>query len=86
VIDANVLVSLVSLLAPHVEPRLQYEAAWCFTNIALGSHQQVESIIAKDALPPLIALVKSGSPHVQEQVLREMRTVGSVGVEQHRGR
>lgn len=40
-IDANLIPKFIQYLARSDLPKLQFEAAWCLTNVASGSYQHV---------------------------------------------
>lgn len=50
-------------------PNVQYEAAWCITNIATGTREQVQCLVSKGVVPRLIALMSSGSDNLIDQAI-----------------
>lgn len=67
VVAAGLIPPLVELLAPSVATPLQLEAAWALTNIASGSSEHVEELVASGAVPSLIHLLTSPDDSVREQ-------------------
>eukprot|EP00117_Sycon_ciliatum_P008276 scpid39200/ scgid11049/ Importin subunit alpha-4; Importin alpha Q1; Karyopherin subunit alpha-4 len=59
---------LVQLLERSDQPMLQYEAAWCLTNIASGTSEQTMAIVNNGAIVPLITLIDA-TPHLSTQAL-----------------
>merc|ERR1740124_471470 len=49
--------------------KLQFEAAWCLTNIASGNKDQCLAVVSHNAVPSLVALIGSESVEVSEQVV-----------------
>lgn len=48
-IDANLIPIFIQFLH-HELPKLQFEAAWCLTNIASGTSDHVNNLIEKEVL------------------------------------
>ena len=69
-INQNMVPAFVTMLG-HPEAKLQFEAAWCLTNIASGTSKQCEVVVQNNGVPPLVGLM--GSP-----VARRVRA-GRVG-------
>lgn len=46
---------------------LQYEALWCLTNIASGTHENTEFLISLDVIPIFLDLLSSPNPKIKEQ-------------------
>ena len=67
-INANLVPSFVTMLG-HPESKLQFEAAWCLTNIASGTAKQCEAVINANGVPPLVGLMGSPSLDVCEQAV-----------------
>ncbi len=59
---------LIQLLDLITMPNIQYEAAWCLTNIATGTREQVQCLTEKGAVPRLIVLMNSEHDNLKEQV------------------
>lgn len=66
VIQAGLVPAFVTMLA-HPESTMQFEAAWCLTNIASGTSKQCEVVVSHGGVPPLIGLLSSPSIDVCEQ-------------------
>ena len=67
-IDANLVPTFVTMLG-HPESKMQFEAAWCLTNIASGTSKQCDVVIKNNGVPPLVALMGSPSLDVCEQAV-----------------
>jgi len=67
-INANLVPAFVTMLG-HPESKLQFEAAWCLTNIASGTSKQCEVVVQNNAVGPLVALMASGNIDVSEQAV-----------------
>jgi hypothetical protein len=68
VIEANLVPAFVTMLA-HPNDQLQFEAAWCLTNIASGTAEQCEIVVSQNAVPSLVNLLASPAIHVSEQAV-----------------
>ena len=53
VIDANMIQTFIEILH-YADPKFQFEAAWCLTNIASGTSDHVGKLIEKDVLDHFI--------------------------------
>ena len=53
---------LVALLTHDDATQMQFEAAWCLTNLTAGTHAHTKAVVAANALPGL-AHVLMHSPH-----------------------
>jgi len=69
VIDANLVPRLIQLLEFKDMPQIQYEAAWCLTNIATGTTEQTQCLTEKGAIARFIMLINSEHDNLKEQVL-----------------
>ena len=61
-INANLVPAFITMLG-HPESKLQFESAWCLTNIASGTSRQCEVVVQANGVPPLVALM--GSPEIE---------------------
>ncbi|KAL3915790.1 MAG: hypothetical protein SGPRY_007081 [Prymnesium sp.] len=68
VIYAGLCPAFVILLG-HPDDQLQFESAWCLTNIASGNAAQCDTIVRHDAIPALVKLLDSPAVHVSEQAV-----------------
>lgn len=50
-------------------PEIVYEAIWSLTNIAGGSNDYSASIVSKNGIPKIIALIDSPIKEIQEQAI-----------------
>lgn len=57
IIDAGTVPKLIDLIGIVDKPHIQFEAAWCLTNIATGTTEQTQCVIEKGAIPKFIALL-----------------------------
>ena len=69
VIGSGVVPQLVNLLSAAVDgsPRLQFEAAWCLTNVASGSSEQTSHVARAGAIPAFVRLLSSPDENTCEQ-------------------
>jgi importin subunit alpha-1 len=63
VIDANLIPRFLSFLTRSDVPKLQFEAAWCLTNVASGDHEHVQVLLNKGTVDAFVRLLKS--PHFE---------------------
>ena len=63
VIDAGIVPRFLQLCARSDLPKLQYEAAWCLTNLASGDSEYTLLLFDHGAVQVLIQLLKS--PHIE---------------------
>ena len=68
VIAAGLVPAFVTMLG-HPDPKLQFEAAWCLTNVASGTSKQCETVVNHNGVPPLVALLGSPNLDVCEQAV-----------------
>lgn len=69
VIDSNLIPKFLSFFGRNDVPKLQFEAAWCITNIASGDHDHVNHLIAKGCVDSFIRLITNGNIEVVEQAV-----------------
>ena len=67
VIDGGVLPYFVKFLSMDSHSDLQFEAAWCLTNIASGNSQQTNTVIEAGVIPIFVQLMRSDTLEVREQ-------------------
>lgn len=68
-IESGILPILVHCLDRHDCPGLQFEAAWALTNIASGTSQQTQAVVAAQAVPLFLQLLLSPHQNVCEQAV-----------------
>lgn len=68
VIEAGVVPAMIACLDID-DANMQFESAWCLTNVASGTTANVRYLVDQGILPKLMALLKSKSPEVVEQVV-----------------
>jgi len=69
VIDTGVVPRLIELLTKSQYPKLQFEAAWCLTNIVSGTTEHVKVCVNQGVVPKLIDLLDSPSKDVRDQAV-----------------
>lgn len=69
VIEMGVVSRFVQLLMIQTHPDVQYEAAWCLTNLSSGSHEETMAVVDAGAVPILISLMQSPVEKVREQAI-----------------
>jgi len=67
VIDAGVVPRLVQLTSLSSPKKVQFEAAWCLTNVCSGTTEQTRYVIENGALASFLSLLKSDDSEVVEQ-------------------
>ena len=69
VIDLGLVPRILELVQLGEAPKLQFEAAWCITNIASGEHDHVQLLVDRGAVEVLVKLLASQQADVVEQVI-----------------
>lgn len=67
VLSCGVLPEFVQFLEISARPDIQFEAAWCLTNIASGDTEQTSIVIRAGVVPIFIQLMREGTLDVREQ-------------------
>ena len=66
-IESGVVPRLIEFLSHFDNPKLQFEAVWCVTNIASGSTEDTSYVLENGAIQPLMKLFDSEHKDVVEQ-------------------
>jgi len=69
VFESGVVPRLIAFLDPAAPENLQFESAWCLSNLASGTTAHTKEIVDKGALLPLIRLISSPNEDVSEQCI-----------------
>ncbi|KAJ1639777.1 importin alpha [Pavlovales sp. CCMP2436] len=69
VIASGVVPHMVLLLTIDSAPKLQFEAAWCLTNIASGTAAQTTHVVNSNAIPAFVRLLSSPDENTREQAI-----------------
>jgi len=70
VMHAGVMPRIISFLTLGVDPLLQFEAAWCVTNIACGEYRYIIYLMENGVLQALVSLItNTQSDKVRSQAL-----------------
>lgn len=67
VIEARVVPRIIECLSVSEHSQLQYEALWCLTNIASGTHANTEYLINLNVIQIFLNLLGSDNPKIKEQ-------------------
>lgn len=68
VIGEGLVPNFVTMLG-HPDDMMQFEAAWCLTNVASGTAAQCANVVQHNAIPPLVGLLGSPAINVSEQAV-----------------
>lgn len=68
-VDANLVPRFIQYLLREDLPKLQFEAAWCLTNVASGSYEHVQVLIGKGTIESFVKLLDSPHLEVKEQAI-----------------
>ena len=69
VIEYGYVPILVGLLS-YPNSRIQFESAWCLTNISSGTSEETKGVAESGAISYLIAIIKdSGDPYIVNQAV-----------------
>ncbi|KAH8256645.1 hypothetical protein KR026_009131, partial [Drosophila bipectinata] len=76
-IQHGILPCCVDFLKRNHNPKLQLEAAWTLTNVTSGNTEQTMAVVKSGAVAPLMALLRSESTDVVEQVLWALSNISA---------
>ena len=57
IVDSNLLPDFLRLLASHPDAVIQFEAAWCLTNVAADDSEMTRAVMDVGALPVLSSMI-----------------------------
>lgn len=69
VISSGVIPHLVQLLTVDSHPRLEFEAAWCLTNVASGTSEQTAHVVRANGITAFTRLLSSPDENTREQAI-----------------
>lgn len=75
----------VRFLEQFDNPELQFEAAWALTNIASGTTEQTQAVVAANSVPKFVALLRSPALNVAEQAVWALGNIAGDGPEARDG-
>jgi hypothetical protein len=62
-------------------PEMQYEAAWCITNIATGTREQVQCLVEKGVIQRLVVLMKNENEKLKNQAIWALGNISGECIE-----
>ncbi|MCL4130267.1 UNVERIFIED_CONTAM: hypothetical protein GTU68_045325 [Idotea baltica] len=81
IIEAGVVTPLVNFLSQDSNPALQFEAAWALTNIASGTSEHTQAVVAAGSVAPFVKLLESPHPNVAEQSVWALGNIAGDGAQ-----
>ncbi|KAB7506734.1 Importin subunit alpha-1 [Armadillidium nasatum] len=79
IIESGIVSPLVKFLALDSNPALQFEAAWALTNIASGTSEHTQAVVAAGGVGPFIRLLESSHVNVAEQAVWALGNIAGDG-------
>lgn len=79
IIEAGVVAPLVKFLHLDCNPALQFEAAWALTNIASGTSEHTQAVVASGGVSPFVRLLESPQANVAEQAVWALGNIAGDG-------
>lgn len=68
--NEGVVITMIAFLSRFDQPKLQFESAWCITNVACGEPHQLSILVAHNIIPSLSTLIaNSGDQTIVQQAL-----------------